>query len=1414
MYSMKQNIKQPYEIIQIDKCTGKMKTPSLLLMNRSFHTIGKINCFDNWNISLVANGADEISFDVHKYCSGNLCSVWDALIDLKIVEVIGFGRFEISVDYTDNTETVKSIHGISLETELAQIGLYNFHVNDEEAADMVKTEYSQDNYDSDGNFIPTTFYREIFENDTADQAEFKRKHSLLHRVLDDNAPHWSIGYVTPYIALDEKSQPEEAARFQRTYTVDGESIYDFLTGTVAEESNVVFVFDTINRLINCYSLCDCINQTTGELEIDRYKNKVTGIGCDTSVFVSKNRLANEISISSNKDNVKNCFRIEGGDDVMTAMVRAANMNGSNSIYQFAKFQYDDMSEDLRKKLEAYQTMMSSEDTQKAYYGYGDIETFLNGNLTLKVNSREEAASVLSLCHEHNIDTNAVSSDAYCNYQYWHIITNENTKQLLLSDSPKSSNPIPVSKAIAAMGIYPKLCMAYDDLLYYESSMMPNTGNGTEPGKAEEQYNKLVKTLTDPNFKIAVSSFSNYNNNLFVGITNNVETYAQAFLDSRFDLSVVKGSASYNSSARQWKGKIQIVQHTNENNIYPADVSSVHPITIKVTEDEEAFAVQKIQKALSKGSMLDIDFDISEIWENKNLTEEEKLQKIRNYFDKYSLNRLKSFYDGYESCISILMNLKYTADSDSRDSIYHRYYQQMRIISNPGSNGISNSKSNTVNGSNRSLLQEREDQIANIKQNIADLKAEQKLFQLGGKSAYSGITYEPHDFRTYIGEDFYLEFCRYRREDTYKNDNYISDGLSTAECLAKAKELIETAGKEIKKACVLQRTVSASLNNLFALPEFEPLYESFALFNYIRVQTEDEILKLRLIGIHFSGDSTAEIDVTFSEQIESTDETVNDLQNIIQQAASMSTSYPSTVLQAKQGADARQEIQDMHRSGLNTSKTMLTNNDSNEITITPSGILCKRMDDEGFYGDKQLRITGNIMAFTDDNWESVKMAVGETVFDDPTDPTGETKIPAYGIIADNIVGKFIASEKAYIGNQDGSVQITKEGIDITNGSIALSNGTYSIELDPNHRLSNYMTDKISDSTKDNFLFCIRKSAPDTIIMGVDTDGNGYFSGNITASDIAGGTIEGTNINGGTIQGTNINGGTIEGVSITGGTIEGVSITGGEILSQNNGGYQTKIEAGRIYSTSFALTEPNTTDGGLVPNVCKLNKAQTAVTNSMILFDDETLIDKPLYITNGAGGTSLVYPKVALHTWGRIYSCGAVCPDDDTEHPCGLSNYRWSTVYAKNGSINTSDRNQKHDIQTIAEVYEKLFFCLKPVNFMFNNGDRVHIGIIAQDLKESMDALELSDTEVAAFCRDEKIKTKKDETTGEAIEVPDLDENGNPQYNYGVRYSEFIMLNTYMIQKLYKEKEEMQKEIDSLKESVAFLLDKTKTTNSMS
>ena len=85
---------------------------------------------------------------------------------------------------------------------------------------------------------------------------------------------------------------------------------------------------------------------------------------------------------------------------------------------------------------------------------------------------------------------------------------------------------------------------------------------------------------------------------------------------------------------------------------------------------------------------------------------------------------------------------------------------------------------------------------------------------------------------------------------------------------------------------------------------------------------------------------------------------------------------------------------------------------------------------GFCG--QFRITGNTMAFTDDNWKSVRVAIGENTFRHPLTESKETQ---YGIFAENIIGNLIAGEKMYIGNKEGNVFITESGIRIGKGTIS-------------------------------------------------------------------------------------------------------------------------------------------------------------------------------------------------------------------------------------------------------------------------------------------------------------------------------------------------------------------------------------------
>ena len=74
--------------------------------------------------------------------------------------------------------------------------------------------------------------------------------------------------------------------------------------------------------------------------------------------------------------------------------------------------------------------------------------------------------------------------------------------------------------------------------------------------------------------------------------------------------------------------------------------------------------------------------------------------------------------------------------------------------------------------------------------------------------------------------------------------------------------------------------------------------------------------------------------------------------------------------------------------------------------------------------------------------------------------------------------------------------------------------------------------------------------------------------------------------------------------------------------------------------------------------------------------------------------------------------------------------------------------------------------------------------------------ISDMEFAGFCKDENMELVKDDD-GNEIEQVVKDSKGNIEYTYGLRYGEFIALNTHMIQKLYKRIEELENRIEEMK-----------------
>ena len=150
---------------------------------------------------------------------------------------------------------------------------------------------------------------------------------------------------------------------------------------------------------------------------------------------------------------------------------------------------------------------------------------------------------------------------------------------------------------------------------------------------------------------------------------------------------------------------------------------------------------------------------------------------------------------------------------------------------------------------------------------------------------------------------------------------------------------------------------------------------------------------------------------------------------------------------------------------------------------------------------------------------------------------------------------------------------------------------------------------------------------------------------------------------------------------------------------------------------------------------------------------------------------IYFGSSAESVGLGYGAGFVFPTNgstsgsDNAKDLGSPSYRWDDIYATNATIQTSDRNEKQDIEALSDAEQRVAVAAKGLMRKFRwrdaveaKGDaaRTHFGIIAQDLQAAFAAEGLDAGDYAMFTS----STWTDEDTGEE------------RTRMGVRYSELL------------------------------------------
>lgn len=164
-----------------------------------------------------------------------------------------------------------------------------------------------------------------------------------------------------------------------------------------------------------------------------------------------------------------------------------------------------------------------------------------------------------------------------------------------------------------------------------------------------------------------------------------------------------------------------------------------------------------------------------------------------------------------------------------------------------------------------------------------------------------------------------------------------------------------------------------------------------------------------------------------------------------------------------------------------------------------------------------------------------------------------------------------------------------------------------------------------------------------------------------------------------------------------------------------------------------------------------------------------------------------PNSTYMVFGSVNTSFGICLRPGWNDTCtiGANGIGFKYYYGTNTGIqNTSDRRLKENISDDFSKLEKAFKMLRPVTYDYKhleNDDNMRIGFIAQEVWETLEVCGIDPYRFAA------IHMEKVDPETDIAKYLDTDET------YYLNYTEFTALNTYMIQKLMKRIEELEKRI---------------------
>ena len=336
----------------------------------------------------------------------------------------------------------------------------------------------------------------------------------------------------------------------------------------------------------------------------------------------------------------------------------------------------------------------------------------------------------------------------------------------------------------------------------------------------------------------------------------------------------------------------------------------------------------------------------------------------------------------------------------------------------------------INGELADTLREIDSLIADV---ISKIEAAQSSLNSTG-SSMSSLEAQINSIRNqvailnYFTDAEYIELSNYIFEGNY-TDEYITvtESMTYDERFEQMKILYDRAIGRLSRISEPTQEFSIDVENFLFVKEFSEWSNQLRTGCLINVELEtDDIAALFLSNITVNYDDK-ELNMTFGNRFNRFDPKAmfNNVLGDIKKSAN-SLNYVKEILYPVKNGEFNAMKEAIKSSQILTKNSALTTTNQ-EILIDDTGILGRKMLDNGEYDPKQVKVTNQTIVFTDDAWDTSKTGLGNFLFNNPF--TGEVE-EHYGVIADTLIGSMVLAEEAGICNTDNSIIMNEDGFTLT------------------------------------------------------------------------------------------------------------------------------------------------------------------------------------------------------------------------------------------------------------------------------------------------------------------------------------------------------------------------------------------------